>query len=311
MFELTRSTLTIFGFSIHWYGVLIALGVLGAVLLAWRREERLGLKKETTLDLALICVPVGILCARIYYVLFSWEYYAAHPAEILDIRGGGLAIYGGVIGGVLAGWIYSRVKKVSFGTLTDLVAPGLALAQAVGRWGNFLNQEAYGAAVTKAQFQFFPLSVYIEGSGWHWATFFYESLWCALICIFLLRAEKRGFFKRRGDTFLWYLFLYALERCLVEGLRTDSLYIGPLRVSQALSLGVLLVLQIGLCLRLRGKQHIAMSGHQLMSVLLLGMFVCVQKPILALIWALIVLQNDAMGYGVLYKNKNKTDEEIA
>ena len=165
--------------------------------------------------------------------------------------------------------------------------------------------------MTKAQFQFFPLSVYIEGSGWHWATFFYESLWCALICIFLLRAEKRGFFKRRGDTFLWYLFLYALERCLVEGLRTDSLYIGPLRVSQALSLGVLLVLQIGLCLRLRGKQHIAMSGHQLMSVLLLGMFVCVQKPILALIWALIVLQNAAMGYGVLYKNKNKTDEEIA
>ena len=161
MFEFTRSTLTVFGFSIRWYGVLIALGVLGAVLLAWFREQRLGLKKETTLDLALICVPVGILCARIYYVLFSWEYYAAHPAEILDIRGGGLAIYGGVIGGVLAGWIYSRVKKVSFGTLTDLVAPGLAFAQAVGRWGNFLNQEAYGAAVTKPHLQFFPLSVYI------------------------------------------------------------------------------------------------------------------------------------------------------
>ena len=311
MFEFTRSTLTVFGFSIRWYGVLIALGVLGAVLLAWFREQRLGLKKETTLDLALICVPVGILCARIYYVLFSWEYYAAHPAEILDIRGGGLAIYGGVIGGVLAGWIYSRVKKVSFGTLTDLVAPGLAFAKAVWRWGNFLNQEAYGAAVTNPHLQFFPLSVYIEGSGWHWATFFYESLWCALICIFLLIAERRGFFKRRGDTFLWYLFLYALERCLVEGLRTDSLYIGPLRVSQLLSLTVLLALQIGLCLRLRGKQHIAMSGHQLMSVLLLGMFVCVQKPILALIWALIVLLNAAMGYGVLYKNKNKTDEEIA
>ena len=311
MFELTRSTLTIFGFTIHWYGVLIALGVLGAVLLAWFREQRLGLKKETTLDLALICVPVGILCARLYYVLFSWDYYAAHPAKILDLRGGGLAIYGGVIGGVLAGWIYSRVKKVSFGTLTDLVAPGLALAQAVGRWGNFLNQEAYGAAVTNAKMQFFPLSVYIEGSGWHYATFFYESAWCALICILLLTAERRGFFRKKGDTFLWYLFLYALERCLVEGLRTDSLYIGPLRVSQALSLTVLLVLQIGLCLRLRGKQHIAMSGYQLMSVLLLGLFVCVQKPALALIWALIVLLNAATGYGVIYKNKNKTDEESA
>lgn len=310
MFELTRSTLTVFGLSIHWYGVLIALGVLGAVLLAWRREERLGLKKETTLDLALICVPAGILCARLYYVLFSWDDFAAHPAEILNLRGGGLAIYGGVIGGVLAGWIYSRVKKIPFGTLADLVAPGLAFGQAVGRWGNFLNQEAYGAQVTKAQFQFFPMSIYIEGSGWHWATFFYESMWCALICIFLLRAEKRGFFKRKGDTFLWYLFLYALERCLVEGLRTDSLYIGPLRVSQALSLGVLLILQIGLCLRLRGKQHISMSIHQILSVLLLGAFVGEQKPILALIWALIVLQNAAMGYGVI-NNKNKTDEESA
>ena len=310
MFELTRSTLTIFGFSIHWYGVLIALGVLGAVLLAWLREERLGLTRETTLDLALICVPVGILCARLYYVLFSWDYYAAHPAESLDLRGGGLAIYGGVIGGVLAGWIYSRVKKISFGTLADLVAPGLAFGQAVGRWGNFLNQEAYGAAVTKAQFQFFPMSVYIEGSGWHWATFFYESLWCALICAFLLIAEKRGYFKRKGDTFLWYLFLYALERCLVEGLRTDSLYIGPLRVSQLLSLTVLLVLQIGLCLRLRGRQSIAVSGYQLACILLLGAFVCAQKPVSALIWALIVLLNAATGYGLI-NNKNKTDEESA
>ena len=311
MFELTRSTLTIFGFSIHWYGVLIALGVLGAVLLAWRREEKLGLKRETTLDLALICVPAGILCARLYYVLFSWDYYAAHPAEILDIRGGGLAIYGGVIGGVLAGWIYSRAKKLSFGTLADLVAPGLAFGQAVGRWGNFLNQEAYGAAVTKARLQFFPLSVYIEGSGWHWATFFYESLWCALICTFLLIAERRGFFKRKGDTFLWYLFLYALERCLVEGLRTDSLYIGPLRISQALSLAVLLALQIGLCLRLRGRQSLVMSLYQLACILLLGAFVSARRPVSALIWALIVLLNAAMGYGVTYNNKNKTDEESA
>ena len=310
MFELTRSTLTIFGFSIHWYGVLIALGVLGAVLLAWRREERLGLKKETTLDLALICVPVGILCARLYYVLFSWDYYAAHPAKILDLRGGGLAIYGGVIGGVLAGWIYSRVKKVSFGTLADLVAPGLAFGQAVGRWGNFLNQEAYGAAVTNAKMQFFPLSIYIEGSGWHWATFFYESLWCALICIFLLIAERRGFFRRKGDTFLWYLFLYALERCLVEGLRTDSLYIGPLRVSQLLSLTVLLILQIGLCLRLRGRQSAALSLYQVACVVLLGAFVCAEWPVSALIWALIVLLNAAMGYGVTYQ-KITTDEESA
>lgn len=307
MFELTRSTFSIFGLTIHWYGVLIALGVLGAVVLAWRREWRLGLPAETTLELALVCVPVGILCARAYYVLFSWNYYAAHPAEILDIRGGGLAIYGGVIGGVAAGWIYARVRRLPFRSLADLVAPGLAFGQAVGRWGNFLNQEAYGAAVKNAHLQFFPLSVYIEGSGWHYATFFYESLWCALICAALLIAERRHFFRRRGDTFGAYLLLYALERCLVEGLRTDSLYIGPLRVSQLLSLAVILFIQLGICLRLRGRQSALLTGYQIMSVLLLGTFTWAERAAPALIWAAIVLVN-AM---VSYQNLGKTNDESA
>ncbi len=305
MFEFTRSTLTVFGLTIRWYGVLIALGVLGAVVLAWRREARLGLKRETTLDLALVCVPAGILCARIYYVLFSWDYYAAHPAEILDIRGGGLAIYGGVIGGVLAGWIYSRAKRIPFGALADLVAPGLAFGQAVGRWGNFLNQEAYGAAVANPRLWFFPVSVHIEGSGWHYATFFYESLWCALICALLLVAERRGFFRRRGDTFGAYLFLYALERCMVEGLRTDSLYLGPVRVSQLLSLTALLAVQLALCLRLRGKQHAFMAGYQLMSVALFGAFVWAEKTVLAILWAVIVLLNAGLAYGNIGRMNDK------
>ena len=242
-FTASSTAFHIGGKAIYWYGILIALGVLAALAFCIKQKERYGIKEDDLMDGVLWGVPLAIVGARLYYVLFYLDRFKKEDgsfdwAESVAIWDGGLAIYGGVIGGVLAGWIYSRVKKVSFGTLADLVAPGLAFGQAVGRWGNFLNQEAYGAAVTNPHLQFFPLSVYIEGSGWHYATFFYESLWCALICIFLLRAEKRGYFKRKGDTFLWYLFLYALERCLVEGLRTDSLYIPgtAMRVSQAVAL---------------------------------------------------------------------------
>ncbi|MBQ8506432.1 MAG: prolipoprotein diacylglyceryl transferase [Clostridia bacterium] len=253
MFEINRSSLVLFGLEIRWYGVLIALGVLGAVLLALKREKQLGLKKDTTLNLALICVPVGVICARLYYVIFSWDYYSAHPGEILNLRSGGLAIYGAVIGGALAALIYAKVGKTSFASIADLIAPGLAFGQAVGRWGNFLNQEAYGALVENPALHFFPVSVYIEGSGWHWATFFYESIWCAMICAALLILEGKGKFRKRGDVFLSYAFLYALERCVVEGLRSDSLYLGPFRVSQLLSFAALIVLAV--LLAFRGKHR--------------------------------------------------------
>jgi len=253
MFEISRSALVLFGFELHWYGLLIALGVLAAVLLAGSREERFGFKRDTALNVALAAVPAAIICARLYYVFFSWEYYAAHPWDILNIRQGGLAVYGGVIGGVLAGWIYCRVKKISFLKGLDLIAPCLALGQAIGRWGNFLNQEAYGALVQNPKLQFFPLAVWIEGSGWHWAAFFYESVWCALVTAFILIAERKNFFRRSGDAFGAYLLLYGLERALVEGLRTDSLYLGPIRVSQLLSLGLVLFVCIILAWRGKGR----------------------------------------------------------
>lgn len=253
MFEINRSAITLFGARIHWYGVLIALGVLGAVLLAMAREEKLGLKKDTSLNLALILVPAGVVCARIYYVLFSWDFYRANPAEIFNLRGGGLAVYGAVLGGALAAFIYARTAGIPFAAIADLVAPGLALGQAIGRWGNFLNQEAYGALVSNPALQFFPVATYIEGSGWHYAAFFYESIWCAIICITLLIGERKRIFKKRGDLFLAYAFLYALERFLVEGLRTDSLLLGSFRVSQLLSLAVLIALTILPACRERGK----------------------------------------------------------
>lgn len=278
MFEISRTGMVLFGLDVRWYGLLIALGALGGVLLAHARARRLGLKKDTALDLALVGIPAALVCARAYYVLFSWEYYAAHPEDMLNIRQGGMAIYGGVIGGVLAGYVYCRIKKLSFAVCLDLAAPALALGQAVGRWGNFLNQEAYGAAVTNPNLQFFPLAVYIEGSGWHWATFFYESLWCALIVALILYAERRDLFQRRGDTFGAYLFLYALERCLVEGLRTDSLYIGPVRVSQMLSLAAMLILTL-LLARRRGALPAWLRLLPACAVLLLGAAIALRAGI--------------------------------
>lgn len=237
MFHFSRNSIDVFGLSIHYYGILIALGVLLGVLLAARRQKRLNLPPETGLDLALICLPVAVVCARAYYVIFEWSAYKDDLLSIFNLRRGGLAIYGGVLGGALAVFVYSRIKKRPFLSLADLAAPSLALGQAVGRWGNFFNQEAYGAAVENPALRFFPAAVFIEADGlWHYATFFYESAWCFIVFAFLLLLEGRGCVRRRGDLFAMYLFLYGAERAVVEGLRTDSLMLLSLRVSQWLSI---------------------------------------------------------------------------
>lgn len=235
--QINATGFSVLGLSVRWYGALIALGIALGVLLAMRREARLGLPRDTVVDLALCGVPSAIVGARLYYVVFSWENYAQNPISALYVWEGGLAIYGGILGGLLAGFVYSRVKHLNFLTLADLAAPSFALGQAVGRWGNFFNQEAYGAVVAADWMKRFPIAVFIRADGlWHYATFFYESAWCLLIVIFLLAAERKGLFKRPGDTFFTYVLLYAVERALVEGLRADSLYWGPVRVSQALSI---------------------------------------------------------------------------
>ncbi|MBO4367152.1 MAG: prolipoprotein diacylglyceryl transferase [Clostridia bacterium] len=229
---------SIFGHPIYWYGIIIAAGVVLAALCAASREKVMRLPQDTTLDFALIALPVALVCARIYYVAFKWERYADHILSVFNIREGGLAIYGGVIGGALGGIIVARKKKLRYGTLADLIAPSLALGQAIGRWGNFFNQEAYGALITDSAWCFFPYGVYIEEiSEWHMAAFFYESVWCFMIWLLLALCVRKGRFAGRkpGDVFLWYAVLYSAERCVVEGLRTDSLYWGSIRVSQALS----------------------------------------------------------------------------
>lgn len=263
MLEFSRNSVSVAGFAIHYYGIIIMLGILFGVILAMKREKEYDCPKDTVIDLALICIPAAIICARIYYVIFEFDMFRGDLLSIFDIRSGGLAIYGGLIGAISAGYIYCRVKKLSFPAMADLAAPSIALGQAIGRWGNFFNQEAYGIEITCEKLQFFPVGVYIDArQAWHCATFFYESLWCALIVVFILYAEKKRFFMRKGDVILWYMLLYGLERALVEGLRTDSLYLGPLRVSQALS--IILVFAAATVFFMRNRRSIpAMSGAAL------------------------------------------------
>ena len=188
----------VFGIEVKWYGILIVLGVALGMLLCSRREKRFSLPKDTTVNLILIALPLALVCARAYYVIFSWDYYSAHPDRILSVRDGGLAIYGGLLGGMLGAFLYARHAKIPFMQLADLAAPALALGQCIGRWGNFVNQEAYGNPVTDPAWQFFPVAVYIEREGGYFqATFFYESAWCLLIVLFLLLAEKRGWWPTR------------------------------------------------------------------------------------------------------------------
>lgn len=246
-----RVAFTLFGRNIYWYGVLMAVGIIIAVVLAMQEGKRKKLPQDSIIDLCLVIIPFGIVGARLYYVLFELENYISNPISILYIWEGGLAIYGAVIFGLLGALIYAKKKKIRFLRLVDCIAPGLVLAQAIGRWGNFFNQEAFGNPVTDEALLWFPMSVRIDGihyfngelcaNPYHLATFFYESLWCVIIFIVLWSLRKK--FKHDGDVFLLYGLLYSFERAIVEGLRGDSLYLiqpdaagmGGIRVSQLLS----------------------------------------------------------------------------
>lgn len=220
-----------------WYSVLIVTGICLALFLAMREEKRLRLPKDTVLDLALWVIPFGVIGARLYYVAFAWDTFASDPISILYVWQGGLAIYGGIIGGLLAILLFSRKRHLAFPTLTDIIVPGLALAQAIGRWGNYFNMEAYGALITDPAWQFFPAAVLIPspaGEHWHMATFFYESMWNLGVFAALMLTRKR--MTRPGDATLWYVLLYGAGRLIIEGLRTDSLCAaGGIRISQLLS----------------------------------------------------------------------------
>ena len=249
------SSRLIFGL-LPWYSVLITLGAALAVFLADREAKRLSLPADTVIDLALWTLPVGILGARLYFVAFSWPLFRDHPLSVLAIWEGGLAIYGGLIAGALVIFIFCRRRKLSVLLMLDVIAPGVALAQSIGRWGNYFNQEAYGLPVSASFLRFFPLAVQIpEGNTlvWHAATFFYESVLDLCIFFFLLRGRRR-LFRREGDVIFFYGFLYASGRLWIEHLRMDSLvFSGSVRVSQLLSV---LICLAGVCdLILRKKKE--------------------------------------------------------
>ncbi len=221
---------TVFGKEIYWYGIIIALGFLLAVIYMMRRAPVFGLTQDDLLDEVLWAVPIGVICARLYYCIFYWELYADNPISILYIWEGGLAIYGGVIGGAITILVLSRVKKIPTGVMLDVAAMGVLIGQIFGRWGNFMNREAHGA-VTDC---FFKMGL-VDASGavtYYHPTFLYESVWnlAGFIALHFL-TKKRRF---DGQIMLSYLAWYGLGRVWIEGLRTDSLYLFStgIRVSQ-------------------------------------------------------------------------------
>lgn len=231
---LTKYGFTLFGLDVRWYAVCIVAGVMLSFYFAVKREKLMGFPRETALDMVLLCVSTGVLGARLFYVLMTPGSYEA-LWDVLDLTGGGLAIYGGIITGAVAAWFYAKKKRIPYARLADLILPCVLLGQSLGRWGNFFNSEAYGPVLSPA-LSFFPVGVYIEQDGlWHAAAFFYESLWCVLSFTFLHLSLKKGKITGKGEQALGYILLYAPERCAVEGLRTDSLYLGSVRVSQLLS----------------------------------------------------------------------------
>ncbi len=223
---------------VSWYAALIVFGILVGYMLASKESRRMRLPDDLIIDFLLTAIPLGIIGARLYYVFFRFEDYSENLISVLFIHEGGLAVYGGLIGGLLAARITARRHNVALSDLLDLLAPSFVLAQAVGRWGNYINMEAYGLRVSEESLQFFPFAVEVPvGSIWYWhmATFFYE--FCADLLIFFLLLVLRRRRPFSGSVFCWYLLLYTSARTVIEGLRDDSLtFISDfVRISQVLS----------------------------------------------------------------------------
>ncbi|EAZ91093.1 prolipoprotein diacylglyceryl transferase [Crocosphaera chwakensis] len=238
---------------IRWYGLLIASAVLIGVTLSQWLAKRRHVNPELIGDLAIWLVIAAIPCARLYYVIFQWQEYAQRPEDIIAIWKGGIAIHGAIIGGTLAALIFARLNKISVWQLGDLVVPSLALGQAIGRWGNFFNSEAFGAPTNLPWKLYIPVNNrpvdYLTFEYFH-PTFLYESVWNVLVFTLLLYLFFWGLKHPHrfymGTLSLVYLIAYSCGRIWIEGLRTDSLMLGPLRVAQVISLVMISVGILGL-----------------------------------------------------------------
>ena len=243
-------SVNIFGIDIYYYAIIIVCGMILAVLVMYFLFKKQGMNTNDILDYAVWIIPFAILGARFFFFLFPYEGSTSDWSQFFHFRQGGLAIYGGVIVGALVVFIVSRIKKQSFFKVGDTIVPGLMLAQAIGRWGNFVNQEAYGEVITNPALQWFPLGVNIDGV-WHQATFFYESAWNLIgFGIVMLLIYKCY---RKGLPVMFYCLYYGVGRFWVEGLRTDSLHLiiggwdTGIRISQLVSIVLMILGVIGLC----------------------------------------------------------------
>lgn len=255
-FYIKQAAIKFHNISIYWYAIFIVLAFIVGIALCRKDSGKYNIKFENILELAIIMIPVAIISARIYFILFKLEYYIQNPSEILDIRNGGLAIYGGIIGAIITIIIYCKKKNISILDMLDYIAPYLALGQTIGRWGNFFNMEAYGTETNNIfrmgivkNFEFIEVH----------PTFLYESIGCLLI--FILLYDIRNKRKYKGQLTYIYLFLYGFIRAIIEGLRADSLMLGNLRVSQILSIilccifGVMLMYKKMRCSTNENEKH--------------------------------------------------------
>ena len=269
--ELNRVVFSLFGMDFYWYGMLIAIGFMCAMLYATRKAKVVGLNADDMTDVIFGATIIGVIGARLYYVAFNWEYYSEDLTRIFDTRSGGLAIYGGIIFGFLAGWLLGKWKKVRFLPLADVASGGFLIAQSIGRWGNFMNVEAFGANTTlpwgmggpavesyltahKGELE--ALGMSIDPSMPVHPTFFYESMWCLLGFLLMQWVIKHRKFD--GECFLFYIGWYGAGRMFIEGLRTDSLIIGNtgIRVSQLVAVcAVIAALSIWLLVRSKLKKN--------------------------------------------------------
>jgi len=251
-FDVNRVAFSIGSFQVYWYGIIIGIGFLLAMWFAVRNLKRFNIDQDGFFDCVIIGLIAGIIGARLYYVAFRWSDYAADPAKIFAVHEGGLAIYGGVIGGLGAGCIVAKMKKIKIPAILDVASMGFLIGQGIGRWGNFINQEAFGAE-TDLPWRMISENTIIDNKvvAVH-PCFLYESVWC-LLGFAVLYVISRKWRKFDGQMFLMYLIWYGFERMVVEGLRTDSLYtpLFGLRVSQVLSAVLVIIGIVLLVINLR------------------------------------------------------------
>ena len=225
--------------QIYWYSIFIFLGLLTACTIIYREAKKRGIDEDTLINMTFSTVIAGIIGARLYYVLFNLPYYLQHPIEIFEIWNGGLAIHGAIIAGLLTIFIFCKSMRLSFMRMLDIVVVGLIIGQAIGRWGNFFNSEAYGAITTLKALEsqgipkFIIDGMYILGE-YRQPTFFYESIGCifGFLAMLIIRSGK---YLKRGNLTAFYLVWYGILRFIIEGLRTDSLMLGPIKMAQVVS----------------------------------------------------------------------------